>query len=80
VSVGGVFQPLKVAFNLPGYFFSPKTRKGDNVMRMRLLCTALLVIAVTANFAIGQTPQPAAAPSTSDISQFVKAGVTRVLI
>jgi hypothetical protein len=64
---------------LPGYFL-PETCKGDNVMRTGLLCTALLVIAGTANFAIGKTFQPAAVPPTSDVSQFVKAGVTRVIV
>ena len=50
-------------------------------MRMRLICgTALLIIAGTASFAFEPTSQPAAVPPTSDVSQFVKAGVTRVLV
>jgi hypothetical protein len=79
VSVWDIFPPQKVAFNFTGLFF-PKTCKGDNVMRMRRLCTALLIIAGTASFANGRTSQPAAVPPTSDVSQFVKAGVTRVLV
>ena|SRR3974390_1560256 len=49
-------------------------------MRIGLFCTALLVIAGTASFAVGQTSQPNAVSSTSDVSQFVKAGVTRVIV
>jgi hypothetical protein len=62
--------------------FYQKTCKGDYLMRMRLICgTALLIIAGTASFAFEPTSQPAAVPPpTSDVSQFVKAGVTRVLV
>ena len=49
-------------------------------MRMCLLCTALLIIAGTPNLGFGRTSESAAVPPTSDVSQFVKAGVTKVMV
>ncbi len=49
-------------------------------MRMRLLCLALLIIGGTASFGFGRTSEPAAVPPTSDVSQFLKAGVTRIMV
>ena len=63
-----------------GLFFA-KACKGDKVMSVRLLCdTALLIIAGTASFAFEPTSQPATVHPTSDVSQFIKVGVTRVLV
>jgi hypothetical protein len=76
---GGLFYCAKTCVQFTRAIFANNVQ-GDNVMRMRLLCTALLVIVGTASFAVGRTSQPAAAPPTSDVSQFVKAGVTRVLV
>jgi hypothetical protein len=42
-------------------------------MRMRLLCTTLLIIIGTASFALGRTSQPVDRPLPSDLGQFVKA-------
>jgi hypothetical protein len=75
----GHIPATKSCVQFTGLFFT-KSVQGENVMRMRLLCTALLVIVGTASFAIGQTSQPAAVPPTSDVSQFIKAGVTRVIV
>ena len=49
-------------------------------MRMRLLCTASLIVAGAASFAFGRTSQPETVPHTSDLSQLVKAGVTKVIV
>jgi hypothetical protein len=49
-------------------------------MRMRLLCTTLLIIIGTASFALGRTSQPVDRPLPSDLGQFVKADVTKVLV
>jgi hypothetical protein len=49
-------------------------------VRKRLLYPALLIIAGTANFAFGRTSETAAMPPTSEVGQFLKAGVTRVIV
>jgi len=49
-------------------------------MRMRLLCTTLLIIIGIASFAFGQTTQSVDGPLSSDLGQFVKVGVTRVIV
>jgi hypothetical protein len=49
-------------------------------MRTRLLCTTLLIIIGTASFAFGQASQPVEGPLPPNLGQFVKAGVTRVLV
>ncbi|MGY3237971.1 hypothetical protein ACVWZ4_001370 [Bradyrhizobium sp. USDA 4472] len=49
-------------------------------MRTHPLYAALLILVGMTNIAFGQTVQPAAVSSTSDANQFLKAGVTRVIV
>src|SRR5882724_560915 len=49
-------------------------------MRTCSLYVALLILAGTANLAFGQTVQPAVVPATSDVNQFLKTGVTKVIV
>ena len=54
--------------------------QGDNVMRMGPVCGTALLILGTASFAVEPASQPAAVAPASDVSQYLKTGVTRVLV
>jgi len=50
-------------------------------MRIGLVCgTALLIVVGTASFAFEPASQPPAVAPPSDVNQYIKAGVTRVLV
>jgi hypothetical protein len=75
----GMFQRLKV-FNLQGYFLPEDVQGRLPHAYAPTLRHSIAHHCRDGQFCFRTTSQPAAVPPTSDVSQFVRAGVTRVLV